>query len=185
MSGPSVNSDVNVDTRLALMEKEFGVVNDMFRRFETALDKMSDATVVMQRMIAIHDKRLDDREAQEKNLLEGMERRKEDLTRRDRDTVDRLDRLGSDLRGVIREEVGSLKKNIDEKLEALEEGQDELSAQLTKNIASLDNEIDKIELRLRDLERWRWFIVGGSAVLGFIIAKLPVLTSVLHLGGPA
>ena len=144
MSGPSVNTDAkSVDVRLALVEKEFVVVNDMTRKMEDAVQKTSEAIVLMQRVIALHDMRLENRD------------------KADRDAADRLEKLSNEVRTTIREEIGELKSTLDEAIEGF------------------DEQIDALETRVRDLERWRWFIVGGSAVLGFIIAKLPMVVALL------
>jgi hypothetical protein len=33
---------------------------------------------------------------------------------------------------------------------------------------------DDIQSRVGVLEKWRWIIIGGSIVLGFLIQKLPI-----------
>ena len=38
----------------------------------------------------------------------------------------------------------------------------------------IDRLKDEISNRVGVLEKWRWIIIGGSIVLGFIIQKLPV-----------
>ncbi len=147
MSGTSAKADANpVDVRLALIEKDFVVVNELNRKMEAAVEKTSEAIVLMQRVIDLHELRLENRD------------------KADRDHTDRLEKMSTEVRTTIREEIRELKSTLDEAIEGF------------------DEQIEALETRVRDLERWRWFIVGGSAVLGFIIAKLPLFVALL---GPA
>ena len=43
---------------------------------------------------------------------------------------------------------------------------------------TLDDDINKVSDRVDALERWRWMIVGGAIVLGYIIGNLDVLTKI-------
>jgi len=147
MSGTSAKADANpVDVRLALIEKDFVVVNELNRKMEAAVEKTSEAIVLMQRVIDLHELRLENRD------------------KADREYSDRLEKMSTEVRSAIREEIRELKTTFDGVIEGF------------------DEQIEALETRVRDLERWRWFIVGGSAVLGFIIAKLPLFVALL---GPA
>ena len=148
----------NLSTRVALVEKEFGVVNDMFRRFETAVDKMSEVTVSLQRVLAIHERRHDEHETATARLQELIERRRDDAERNDRLYAERLSALSNDFRIALREEIGGLSNDI-------------------------DTRIDAVSDRVGALEKWRWLIIGGAAAIGFLSSKLPPIISFLGTGG--
>ena len=43
---------------------------------------------------------------------------------------------------------------------------------------TLDDDINKVSSRVDTLERWRWMIVGGAIVFGYVIGNLDVLTKI-------
>ena len=43
---------------------------------------------------------------------------------------------------------------------------------------TLDEDINKVSQRVDILERWRWMIVGGAIVFGYVIGNLDVLTKI-------
>ena len=43
---------------------------------------------------------------------------------------------------------------------------------------TLDEDINKVSQRVDVLERWRWMIVGGAIVFGYVIGNLDVLTKI-------
>ena len=44
---------------------------------------------------------------------------------------------------------------------------------------TLDDDIKEVSNRVDVLERWRWMIVGGAIVLGYIIGNLDILAKIL------
>ena len=46
----------------------------------------------------------------------------------------------------------------------------------TKMLAELQKISVELNNRVGILEKWRWVIIGGSIVCGFIITKLPIWT---------
>lgn len=49
---------------------------------------------------------------------------------------------------------------------------DEIQLDLKRMAANMDNDIQKVTDRVDTLERWRWMIVGGAVVLGYILGHL-------------
>ena len=47
--------------------------------------------------------------------------------------------------------------------------------------ATLDSDIKEVTRRVDVLERWRWMIVGGAIVLGYIIGHLELFSKVFGL----
>ena len=48
------------------------------------------------------------------------------------------------------------------------------SAQHKEHIEAIQRLRDDLQNRVGVLEKWRWIIIGGSIVLGFLIQKLPI-----------
>ena len=49
---------------------------------------------------------------------------------------------------------------------------DEIQQDLKKMTSNMDNDIKKVTDRVDTLERWRWMIVGGAVVLGYILGHM-------------
>lgn len=49
-----------------------------------------------------------------------------------------------------------------------------------KNVAiQLDTDIKEVTKRVDVLERWRWMIVGGATVLGYILGNFDIFTKII------
>jgi hypothetical protein len=44
----------------------------------------------------------------------------------------------------------------------------------------IKNDIKQIDERVSSLERWKWYVIGGAAVIGFLIATVVDLTKIFH-----
>jgi hypothetical protein len=65
----------------------------------------------------------------------------------------------------------------DESAENHRRNHDEIMAKLDKMDEEVGSELKNLSGRVTILERWKWWIMGGSWVIGFIIA------TVLQMGG--
>lgn len=61
---------------------------------------------------------------------------------------------------------------LDEKIDALAKADKEQHEALRKTM-------DNVKSRVDILERWRWMIVGGAIVLGYLIGHMEMLTKVI------
>jgi hypothetical protein len=99
---------------------------------------------------------------------------------------------------VIKEDVAELKNDIKElhsrvttqtreivdkmddmqtRLEHRMIAQAEVSAAQHKAIQeSLSVEVDKVSKRVTDLERWKWYVIGAAATIGYLVANIAQLT---------
>ena len=51
---------------------------------------------------------------------------------------------------------------------------------LGSNKMSTDNEIDKIEERIRNLEKKQWILIGGATLAGIILGNMEVLATIFN-----
>ena len=47
--------------------------------------------------------------------------------------------------------------------------------------ATLDSDIKEVTKRVDILERWRWMIVGGAIVVGYIVGHLEIFSKIFGL----
>jgi len=59
-------------------------------------------------------------------------------------------------------------KNVVEELREIRKEQKEQHQAMLK-------ELSRIEERINSIEKWRWMVIGGSVVVGYMLSHLPVL----------
>ena len=80
-----------------------------------------------------------------------------------------LDGQEKEFRENIQELHSRISNNADKTTKHMNEMERRISHELQKIREELSN-------RVGVLEKWRWVIIGGSIVVGFIITKLPIWT---------
>ena len=93
------------------------------------------------------------------------------ITTGNREILDKIDSMEYRLDDKARVAAISAKQQHDS---IKEEVVNEMKA-MTK---TLDDDINKVSNRVDVLERWRWMIVGGAIVFGYVIGNLDVLTKI-------
>lgn len=72
-------------------------------------------------------------------------------------------------------------EHMDAAMEARMAKNAETSAQQHSEIkSSLQTDINKVTDRVDTLEKWRWMIVGGAIVLGYIVGNLDLVTKFIR-----
>ena len=135
-------SNVNTQIELELLKKEVADMKKIHVRLDTAIEKITDFSNCINRLLAVHEEKITQQEdAQQRSVQEF--------------TAD------------IKELHSRITTNTKE-MTAL------MTHQHKEQKAVIDRLKDEISNRVGVLEKWRWIIIGGSIVLGFIIQKLPV-----------
>ncbi len=95
---------------------------------------------------------------------------------------ERIAKLEAQVEG-IKEDVADVKSDIKELHSRITAGNREIMDKLDEKIdalaksdkeqhESLKNAMDKVKERVDVLERWRWMIVGGAIVIGYLMGHL-------------
>ena len=90
----------------------------------------------------------------------------------------------------IKEDVAGVKQDIKELhsrittgnreiMDKLDEKIDELAKSDREQHESLKTSMDKVKERVDVLERWRWMIVGGAVVIGYLIGHLDLFAKIV------
>ena len=135
-------SNVNTQIELELLKKEIADMKQIHVRLDTAIEKITDFSNCINRLLAVHEEKITQQEdAQQRSVQEF--------------TAD------------IKELHSRITTNTKEMTALMTEQHKE-----QKDV--IDRLKDVVSNRVGVLEKWRWIIIGGSIVLGFIIQKLPV-----------
>ena len=132
----------DLSTEGELLKREVKSMNVIHGRLDTAIEKLTEVSNCINRMLAVHEERLGQQE-------ESQHRAEQEFT--------------SD----IKELHSRITTNTKEIMSAATEQHKEHTEAIQKLSDNLHN-------RVGVLEKWRWIIIGGSIVFGFVIQKLPI-----------
>ena len=134
-------SDLN--TEVQLLKKEVSDMKMIYSRLDKAIEKISDVSNSINRMLAVHEEKISQQE--------------EAQIRSEQDTNNDIKELHS-----------RISTNTRELMNLMSEQHKEQTDKMTKLEIELQG-------RVGVLEKWRWIIIGGSIVVGFIIQKMLII----------
>ena len=128
------------DLELELLKKEVQDMKNIHIRLDTAIEKLTDVSSCVNRILAVHEEKIT---RQEEDIVANEKEIKEQIL----DLHSRINTSYKELRNIISTHEKEEEKRFDELK-------------------------DQISNRIGILEKWRWIIMGGSIVAGFILHKL-------------
>ena len=132
----------DLNTEVALLKKEVSDIKVIFSRLDVAIEKITDVSSCVNRMLAVHEEKI-------ANAEEAQVRANVEFTNDIKELHSRVTSNYKELTEMI---------TLQHKEQAL-------------HIQQLKNDLNS---RVGILERWRWLIIGGAIVIGFIIQKMPI-----------
>ena len=139
-----------VKTDVAILKKDVSNIQGLLGKLDTAIDKIADATNGISRILAVHESKLEEVNA---DLLEAQAR------------SERSDEL---LHQRIKEKDQENKDLANENHEAL---MDFLKDHDERSVVTLE----EIFQRIRVLEQWKWVVVGGAAAILYLLSESNIL----------
>jgi|TARA_R110000765_G_scaffold156373_1_gene259315 DNA repair exonuclease SbcCD ATPase subunit len=139
-----------LETEVLLLKKELHDQAKIHDRLDVAIEKLTDVSNSIHRMLSVHEEKI---ARQEEALIateDQIERRRNDLEKK-------IDELHSRITTNTKEIMGAAAIQHLEQNKEIQKIRDELSS------------------RVGVLERWRWIIIGGSIIAGFIIQKFLII----------
>ncbi len=134
-------------TDVEILKREVADMKLIHGRLDNAITKITDVSNSINRMLAVHEEKLASQE--------------DAISRQEKDTFERKQEFNKDVE-IIHERIRTTK--------------DELSTMMSKQHEEQSTAINSIKKDLKDrvgvLERWRWLLIGGCIVIGFIIHKM-------------
>ena len=140
-----------LETKVKLLEKEMHDRKGVFQRLDIAIEKLTDVSNSINRMLAVHEEKITRQEDAILDAEELIETRRIELTVK-------IDDLHS--------RITTNTKEIMTAASAQHEAQN-------KEIQKLRNDLTA---RVGVLEKWRWLIIGGSIVVGFLLHKFMIIS---------
>lgn len=146
------NEEMNsVKTDIALIKKDINQIEKVFKKVDDAIGQMSEilqALAVQETILENNEKRVSLVEQRMLAHLETEEKHRKELE----------------------EDIESIKEDAREDRERRHK---ELMKCLNGMNESLNEKLDTQDKRIRALENWRWYVLGGTAVIMLILIKFP------------
>ena len=139
-----------LETEVELLKKELYDQRKIHDRLDIAIEKLTDVSNSIHRMLAVHEEKI---ARQEEALFEAenkIEERRSELSLK-------IDELHSRITTNTKEIMSAAALQHQEQNKEIQKIRDELST------------------RVGVLEKWRWIIIGGSIIAGFIIQKYMII----------
>ena len=135
-----------LETEVKLLKKELEDQRKIHDRLDIAIEKLTDVSNSINRMLAVHEEKI---ARQEEAIIEAEQQ---------------IEVRRSELMSKIDELHSRITTNTKEIMTAAAEQH----AQQNKEIQKIHNEINQ---RIGVLEKWRHIVYGGSIVIGFLLHK--------------
>lgn len=143
------------------LEVELEVLKSVVNKLDSSLEKISEVSNSIARLLAVHDERLDSIEKHGDKREGEIKDLHSRITTQTREIVDKLEYL---------------EKRIEERMKQ----NSDVSAEGHKSIQNeIKTEMKRIDSRIRELERWRWYVLGAAAALAFVMSNSPI-AKLLH-----
>ena len=145
---------VNVETEIELLKREVSDMKGIHVRLDSAIEKIADVSSSLHTIMAVHEEKL----ARQEDALNEQE---------------------NQLRDNIQELHSRITTNAKETHSAMGDMERRLLDQMNEHSKKEEEHFRKMREELSSrvgvLEKWKWLIVGGSIVAGFIIQKVITL----------
>ena len=140
----------DLETEVQLIKRDIEDIKSIHGRLDVAIDKLTDVSNCINRMLAVHEEKLSRQEDSSVELEKQIESRRTEV----------LSKI-EDLHSRVTTNTKEIMVNAAAQ-----------HAEQNKEIQKIREELSN---RVGVLERWRWLIIGGSIIVGFVIQKYMVI----------
>jgi len=144
--------DLNtLKTDVEIIKRDVNAIQTFSGKINDAIEKMVEVSNSITKMLIMHENKLQNHDQQIDGLKNSLSERKSDFEKH----VELLHKRITDMKDENHAEREKYHKEI---LDALKE--------VVESNKTLD-------IRISKLEQWKWYVVGGAAVAGFILSQVP------------
>ena len=136
----------DLETEVQLIKRDIEDVKSIHGRLDVAIDKLTDVSNCINRMLAVHEEKLSRQEESSYDLEKQIESRRSEL-------LVKIDDLHSRVTTNTKEIMVSAAAQHAEQNKEIQKIREELSG------------------RIGVMEKWRHVLIGGSIVVGFLLHK--------------
>ena len=141
------DKDLNeIQTKIALLEKDDKTGEQIHRRLEIAIDKLSDCAISLKGMLAQQEQKLTKAEQTDEDIFITLESRRKEW---DNDLKELHARITTNTKELREHQIQSENNMLNE----------------------LRHMRQQLSERVGVLEKWRWLIIGGSIIIGLMMSN--------------
>ena len=135
-----------LETEVQLLKRDIEDVKSIHGRLDVAIDKLTDVSNSIHRMLAVHEEKLARQEESSVELEQQIEKRRSEV-------LTKIDDLHSRITTNTKEIMVSAAAQNAEQNKEIQKIREDLSG------------------RIGVMEKWRHVLIGGSIVVGFLLHK--------------
>ena len=139
-----------LETEVELLKKELHDQRKIHDRLDIAIEKLTDVSNSIHRMLAVHEEKI---ARQEEAIFEAEHK----IEERRSELLQKIDELHSRITTNTKEIMTTTTEQHKQQCDEVRKIREELST------------------RVGVLEKWRWIIIGGSIIIGFIAQKFMLI----------
>jgi prefoldin subunit 5 len=140
-----------LETEVQLLKRDIEDVKSIHGRLDIAIDKLTDVSNSIHRMLAVHEEKLARQEEASYELEKQIETRRSEM-------LDKIDDLHSRITTNTKEIMLAAREQHESQNREIQKIRDEITA------------------RVGVLEKWRHVLIGGSIVIGFLLHKFMIVS---------
>ena len=148
------STDYNSIIEIELLKKDVNIITTLCEKFDTTIDKMQEIASNLSKMISLQEQRIEMQDKATREMESVLEMRRVEHNNDIKELHSRITTVNRDLTTKIDE---TEKRILDE-------------IHLLRDELSKDN--DKMGKRVFDIETWKWMVMGGIFVVGWIASKI-------------
>jgi peptidoglycan hydrolase CwlO-like protein len=130
-----------------VVDIEVGVLKSVVAKLDTSLEKIAEVSNSISRLLAVHDERINNIEKNADNRDLEIKDLQTRITTQTKEIFDKLDHMET---------------RMEDQIKALEK--------------SIKDEQSKIDTRVLVLEKWRWYLLGAAAIIGYLVSYMDLKT---------
>ena len=148
----------SLETKVAVIEHDLKQIQVVFSRLDLAIEKIGDVSNCINKMLAVHDTKLDAQETVNEDIYRSLEVHRQET---------------KESNAELHSRITTTTRELESKIQSTE---DKMLAAIKDLKSSVDKEEEKHIKRIDKLEKTKYIMIGGGIVLGAIITKiLPML----------
>jgi septal ring factor EnvC (AmiA/AmiB activator) len=139
---------------IELLKKDVNILTSLCTKLDISIDKMQEIASNLSHMVSLQQQRLDIQEKTTKEIESTLEMRRIEHNNDIKDLHSRMN---------------SVNKELNDKIE---ESENKILAELQSLREELKKDKDTLGKRIFEIESWKWMVMGGLFVLGWIASKV-------------
>lgn len=155
-------SEAQIETKIALLEKELSQISGLFERLDTTIEKLTEVSSTIRQLLAVHETKINQHDQTHRDIYAEIEKRRVDSIAQHNLTQTSITAMEMN----FKKELDTLEKSITDELKSLRKDQ--------------SDGLEAISKRTQTVEKWRWIITGGILVVSWVVSTLLIPAMLYH-----